>query len=101
MAPGARRVRTWRNTGLIHSRKERLPKLEWAQIDDWIHKTTNRRYDAGVLYPTLKALVDGMVTYYGLLPDGDNGRLIGPLIFAGAKHGEPGVTILIKALETR
>lgn len=94
-AEKARYVRTWRMTGAVHARKERLPKLERAQIDAWIHKTTNRKYDAANLQGTLKALVDGMVTDYGLLPDDDNAHLAGPFVHAGEKRAQPGITIII------
>lgn len=37
-----------------------------------------RRRDAGNWSPTVKALIDGMVTDAGALPDDDNAHLIGP-----------------------
>lgn len=97
-AKRARQTRTWREAGAVKARDECLPRLDRAEIRIWVHKTTARKYDAMNLYPTWKAFVDGLVDY-GLLPDDDNDHLTGPLIFAGAKHPEPGATISITALE--
>lgn len=64
-----------------------------------MHKTNNRSYDAGNLAPTAKAIVDGLVTDYGLLPDDSNEHVIGPDMRPGEKRKQAGITITIKETE--
>jgi len=91
-------VKSWRDAGLVHARRVRLPKgLERVHIRAEIHKTSTRKYDASNYQPTIKALVDGIVVDYGLCADDDNAHVEGPDI----RPGEPGraaVTITISEL---
>ena len=97
-APESRIKRNWRQLGKAKAQEKRLPKLlERVEVTVWVHKTTGRKYDAMNLYPTFKAFVDGLVDY-GLVEDDDNAHMVGPLIFAGAKHSEAGATICIRRL---
>ena len=69
--------RAWRDAGLVHARRVHLPKLEKVHIVAELRFTTARRRDPHNYYPTLKALVDGLVDY-GLIPDDSHEYLIGP-----------------------
>lgn len=96
----AEKTRAWRLVAKIAAQKAGLPKgLERAHITCTIHKTTNRSYDAGNLSPTAKAIVDGLVSDYGLLPDDSNDHVVGPDMRPGDKQDQAGITITIKALE--
>jgi hypothetical protein len=61
------------------------------------HATDARRRDVGNLYPSAKALVDGLVDY-GLIPDDDDRHLIGPDMRRGAqvsKRQYPGGGLIV------
>ena len=93
----AEKTRAWRLIARIAAQNAGLPQgLERAHITCTVHKTTNRSYDAGNLSPTAKAIVDGLVTDYGLLPDDSNEYLTGPDMRPGEKRATPGITITIK-----
>lgn len=98
-AERARGTRAWRAAALWSARAARLPVgLDLVRVEIWVHKTTARKYDAGNLQPTAKAVVDGLVDY-GLVPDDDNEHLIGPDMRMGAKAERPGLTVIIRAEE--
>jgi len=70
--------RAWRDAGRIHAMSARLPKgITAVRVIATCHPVTNRRRDVGNLYPTAKAVVDGLVDY-GLIVDDDDRHLIGP-----------------------
>ena len=93
----AEKTRAWRLVAKIAAQNAGLPKgLERAHITCTIHKTTNRSYDAGNLSPTAKAIVDGLVSDYQLLPDDSNAYLTGPDMRHGEKQDQAGITITIK-----
>lgn len=58
-----------------------LVPVERATVYVGIVKPTRADYDAGNLYPTAKALVDGIVRM-GVLPDDTNDRVMGPWLYA-------------------
>ena len=61
----------------------------------YVHAPTRRKYDAGNLHPTAKAIVDGL-TDYGLWPDDDNDRVIGPDMRRGEhRKNRAGVTVTL------
>lgn len=78
-------VANWRQAGHWAAKAERLPRLRKAQIIATLHFADRRRRDSHNYYPTLKAIVDGLVDY-GLLPDDSHQYLVGPDI----RMGEPG-----------
>ena len=92
----ARRVQAWRTaakeaatgapafTGPVH-------------ITATCHKTRAGRWDAGNLYPTAKALVDGVVDA-GVLVDDSNEYVIGPDMRAGEKRDTACVVLRIDAI---
>jgi hypothetical protein len=75
-------VRLWRNAGHTHALAAKLPHLDRAHILATLHFTDARRRDAHNFYPTLKALVDGIVDA-GVLDDDSTRYLDGPDIRIG------------------
>ena len=62
-----------------------------------VHKTRAGRWDAGNLYPTAKAIVDGLVDA-GVIPDDSNEWVTGPDMRAGEKRPEPCVVVRVEAI---
>lgn len=92
----AERVKAWRDT----ARDEAKGKGSFAhpvRIVATIHKTRAGRWDAGNLYPTAKAIVDGLVDA-GVIPDDSNEYVTGPDMRAGAKCDQACVVISVKAV---
>jgi crossover junction endodeoxyribonuclease RusA len=89
----------WRELGEVMARQNRLPKgiISRVFIEAFVHMDTDRSYDAMNLYPTAKALVDGVVDY-GFLADDSNKYVVGPVCLPGIKHQSPGVTLRIHSL---
>lgn len=77
-------VRLWRDAGRTHARAAKLPTIGRAHILAVLHFTDARRRDPHNFYPTLKAVVDGLVDH-GLLVDDSSQYLDGPDI----RMGEP------------
>jgi hypothetical protein len=89
----ARRVKLWRATAFLWAR--RCPAVDGpVRIVCTFHKTRGGRWDAGNLYPTAKAIVDGLVDA-GVLVDDDNTRVIGPDMRAGDKRDKACVVVTI------
>jgi hypothetical protein len=69
----------WREAGAWHAKAARLPMLARAHIRADVRFHDARRRDPGNYHPTLKAIVDGIVTTARmLLPDDDARHLDGP-----------------------
>lgn len=83
----ARLTRDWRQLGAELMRGQKIPALQRARIVATISFPDRRRRDAANWYPTIKALVDGMVADYGLLPDDDHTHLLGPDMRIGPVSG--------------
>lgn len=72
-----------------------LPRVE---VNAYIIRPNNRRYDPGNLYPTAKAIVDGLVDA-GLVEDDDWRHLEGPFMrHGGINPDTPGIRLEIKEL---
>ena len=69
--------RAWRDAGRVYAMQAKLPNLQRAHILAELRFADARRRDVHNLYPTVKALVDGLVDF-GLLPDDSHEYLIGP-----------------------
>ena len=94
----AKRTAAWRNaakTAATDAGSFDTP----VRIIATVHKTRAGRWDAGNLYPTAKAIVDGLVDA-GVLPDDNNDWVTGPDMRAGAKADEPHVVIAINRVTT-
>jgi crossover junction endodeoxyribonuclease RusA len=94
--------RAWRDAGMVHAKRARLPRLQYAHLVAVLRFPDNRRRDAHNYYPTLKALVDGLVDY-GLLPDDSDNHLVGPDLRRGPAlkvgYGEVVLTVADLARE--
>lgn len=97
-APKAALTKNWRARARALAQVHKLPLMTRAHITATVHKTTGRAYDVANLYPTIKAVVDGLVTDYGLLPDDDNAHLTGPDMRAGEKRDVACIVLTITPL---
>ena len=95
----AKRTAAWRAAGKAAAEAHPgwVPFAVPVRIVATIHKTRAGRWDAGNLYPTAKALVDGLVDA-GVCEDDDNTRVIGPDMRAGEKRAEPCVVVRVEAI---
>lgn len=82
----ATRTRNWRYAGSAYARSSRLPKLQAARIVAELHFADNRARDDHNYFGTIKALIDGMVGDYGLLPDDSARYLTGVELRRGANY---------------
>ena len=98
-AKRAPRTRYWRNRAYVEARRAKVPPMDRAHIAVTFHKTTNRPYDPANLYPTAKAIVDGLVDA-GVLPDDDKEHLVGPDMRAGGVIGNRQIVVTITPLTT-
>lgn len=94
----ADKVSEWRAAGCRAASQAKLPTLSRAHINAVLHFRDNNRRDAHNWYPTLKALVDGLVDH-GLLADDSTRYLTGPDIRIGAalpkvQYGPVGEVVL-------
>lgn len=93
----ARRVKAWRHAAHYAAKVD----YHWApfegpvHITATVHKTRNGRWDAGNLYPTAKAIVDGLVDA-GVVPDDDNAWVTGPDMRAGDKRATACVVVEVR-----
>lgn len=79
----AKLTKAWRTASQIASRG--LEPLQTPiHVTAYIWKPRNGRYDPGNLYPTAKAILDGLVDS-GLIEDDDYTRVIGPDMRHGGK----------------
>lgn len=90
-------IRAWREAGLVHAKRVKLPKLQQVHLLTTLRFPDRRRRDPHNYYPTLKALVDGLVDY-GLVPDDSHQYLVGPdvrlgPVAAAGRIGEVVVTV--------
>ena len=94
----ADKVAEWRTAGCAAATQAKLPTIKRAHIDAVLHFRNSARRDAHNWYPTLKALVDGLVDH-GLLADDSTRYLTGPDIRVGdvlpkAPYGPVGEVVL-------
>lgn len=91
--------RAWRDAGHLYAKQAKLPTLGKAHITADLCFTFARRRDPHNYYPTVKAVVDGLVDY-GLLPDDSSDYLVGPdlrlgqLVNAKSKYAAAGRLVL-------
>lgn len=72
-----------------------LPYMDRAHLTVYVSWPDRRRRDVANLHPTIKALIDGIVTDANRLPDDDDAHLIGPdLRVTRHLSGIAGVTVL-------
>lgn len=94
----AKRTAAWRNAADYYATEAAHDSfLEPVHITVTIHKTRAGRWDVGNLYPTAKAIVDGLVDA-GVIPDDSNEWVTGPDMRAGEKRPEPCVVVRVEAI---
>ena len=94
-------VKTWRDAGHVYARQAKLPGLDRIHIGAVLHFPDNRKRDGHNFYPTLKAIVDGLVDH-GLIVDDSAEYLDGPDIRIGeTTRGGRGVVVLTIREATR
>ena len=76
-AQKARRTRALRIRAAYAARAARIPPMARARITVHVHGRTRARTDPANAYPTVKAVIDGLVDA-GVLPDDDAAHLDGP-----------------------
>lgn len=87
----SRRTKAWRQAAMIVARSAGLPKgLGRVHVTAQVWKSSKRRYDPHNLYPTAKAIIDGLVDY-GLIVDDSAGYLDGP----DMRHGGYGAERIV------
>ena len=82
-ASRARRTRALRVRAALAATAARIPPMARARITVHVHGRTRARTDPANAYPTVKALIDGLVDV-GVLPDDDAAHLDGPDMRLGA-----------------
>lgn len=95
----AKRTAAWRKAAneAVWEHGAWSPFVRPVHITVTIHKTRAGRWDAGNLYPTAKAIVDGLVDA-GVIPDDSNEWVTGPDMRAGEKRAEPCVVVRVEAI---
>jgi hypothetical protein len=78
----AQKTLEWRTAGARYAGWAQLPTIAHAHITAELHFRDNRARDAHNYYPTLKAIIDGLVDH-GLLADDSTQHLTGPDIRVG------------------
>lgn len=72
----AGQVKAWRDAANVQARAAKLPALGRARIVATLHFSDRKRRDDHNYFPTIKAIIDGLVDY-GLLPDDSREYLVG------------------------
>ncbi|MFC3980204.1 hypothetical protein [Streptosporangium jomthongense] len=70
-------TRTLREAGKAAAEAAQIPQLARAHVFGVFSPPDRRRRDVGNLYPSFKAMIDGLVDA-GVLPDDDDRHLVGP-----------------------
>ncbi|NYF44666.1 hypothetical protein [Streptosporangium sandarakinum] len=78
-------TKTLRETACWLTRAAKIPPLEFAEMTAVYEPPDQRRRDPANLYPSWKAVVDGVVDA-GVLPDDDAKHLDGPHMKLGEVH---------------
>lgn len=89
----AKLTKAWREAGRIAAHGHK-PFTGTVQITAHIWKIRGGRWDAANYWPTVKAIVDGVVTA-GVLDDDDWEHVIGPDMRRGGK-GQPRIVLTIE-----
>jgi crossover junction endodeoxyribonuclease RusA len=79
---GSPLTKQWRDAAHLYARSAKLPHLGKAHITATLRFRDRRRRDPHNYYPTIKAVIDGLVDY-GLLADDSSEYLVGPDVRLG------------------
>jgi crossover junction endodeoxyribonuclease RusA len=78
-------IDSWRRAGAAYAHRARLPHITVpVTVTAHVHRIDNRRADAANRYPTVKAVVDGLVDA-GVLDDDSDKFVTGVMMRAGAR----------------
>ena len=89
------RTKALRDKAKVLTCAAHIPLMNRAHLTVTVHWPDRRRRDVANLSPTIKALIDGMVSDAGLLPDDDDKHLIGPDLRVDSDvSGRPGLAVL-------
>jgi hypothetical protein len=98
-APNAKKIRAWRRAGRIAATYAQLPVgLGRVQVDCFVVKPIQNRYDPANWAPTAKAVLDGMVSDYGLTEDDNRHFVTGPFMHEGGK-GDDALIVRVTVLD--
>lgn len=84
----AAKTKAWREYTRVLTHTSSIPALTRATITGHIYKPHKRRYDPHNLFPTMKAIVDGIVDA-GVLEDDDHTHLTVALTHGGIDRSQP------------
>lgn len=91
-------TKLWREAALeaVKAKRPEKSRSKWF-IAAMIHLPRNVSYDAMNYAPSAKAILDGIVSDYGFLPDDSNDYVVGPLCIKGttASDGFGGITFVM------
>lgn len=94
-------TREWRQAAAWAALQARLPRINQpVTITATVHKANRVKFDAGNLYPTIKAAIDGLVKHpkHGgadVLADDDNDHVTALTIRQGAHDGRARLVLTI------
>ena len=71
---------------------------EQVHITATFHRPTARKYDPANWYPTVKAVIDGLVDA-GILVDDDHAHVLGPDMRAGEKRNPPVIVLTLEVVQ--
>lgn len=77
----------WRERAAEAAGDDDVPILGHAKVFclATVHLPRQVAYDAQNYYPSVKAIIDGIVSDHGMLDDDDNDHMVGPLCVQGGK----------------
>jgi hypothetical protein len=94
----SKKVKAWRGAGYRAAVRAALPVgLARVQVDCFVRKPIANRFDPANWAPTAKAVLDGMVSDYGLTEDDNRHFVTGPFMHDGGK-GENALTVRVTVL---
>jgi hypothetical protein len=95
----AQKVKAWRGAGYRAGVREQLPVgLGRVQVDAFVRKPIANRFDPANWAPTAKAVLDGLVSDYGLTEDDNRHFVTGPFMHDGGK-GENALIVRVTVLD--
>jgi hypothetical protein len=96
--PKAQKVKQWRRAGRLAAAAVGLPVgLGRVQVDAFVRKPIQNRYDPANWAPTAKAVLDGLVDY-GMVEDDNRHFVTGPFMHEGGK-GDDALTVRVTVLD--
>lgn len=79
----------WREVAGWLGTQARIAPFELVRVDVHLWHAVNRVRDAANYHPTVKPVIDGLVTDAKLLPNDDDTHMAGPFLFPGEPGNRP------------